>query len=121
MHEVIKLGSDPAKPTVSRPTSAMVANDRIRFDCPECGQRVKAKFGQQGKPFHCPFCSKISTIPIPHNAVLEMSAVASGLRRTVLWCIFLFILGITYWQQRLWMPLVGLRPPPVVEQSVSFK
>jgi predicted RNA-binding Zn-ribbon protein involved in translation (DUF1610 family) len=120
MNEVIKLGSDPANSTADQPTST-VKNDRIRFECPNCGERVKAKYGQQGKPFHCPFCSKVSSVPIPHHAILQMSTVESGFRRAALWVAFLMLLGITYWQQRLWMPFVGLRPPPVAERAVSFK
>jgi predicted RNA-binding Zn-ribbon protein involved in translation (DUF1610 family) len=121
MKEVIKLGADSTNPATNHSTSATVANDRIRVNCPECGARVKAKFGQEGKPFHCPFCSKISSVPIPHQAIFQVSTAESGLRRAALWGAFLMLLGITYWQQRLWMPLVGLRPPPGVEKAISFK
>jgi predicted RNA-binding Zn-ribbon protein involved in translation (DUF1610 family) len=121
MHEVIRLGSDATKPQeAKRSTAAILQDDRIRFDCPECGNRVKAKFGQQGKPFHCPFCDKVSPIPEPHQALMEETG-DSGLRRAVLWGLLLVLLGITYRQQRLWMPLFGLRPPPVVEKPMNFK
>jgi len=120
MKEVIRLGSDATKPQeAKRSTAAILQDDRIRFDCPECGNRVKAKFGQQGKPFHCPFCDKVSPIPEPHQGLMEKEMGGSNLRRVVLWGLLLVLLGITYWQQRLWMPLFGLRPSPVVEKPVS--
>lgn len=91
--------------------------DRIRFACPNCGSRVKADYGQEGKQFFCPFCRKPGLVPYPDKPYLHQDeekkerAAGSTVRATFLMitCLVLFVC-VLYVQRRAWMPWVGVQP-----------
>lgn len=37
--------------------------ERVRFDCPECGQRLKVMGAHRGQRMNCPHCGRSVTVP----------------------------------------------------------
>ena len=57
-------GGSPATESTAPTVIPSAADERLRFHCSECGNRVRAKFGQEGKVFKCPFCSAMQIVPV---------------------------------------------------------
>jgi len=126
--QIIRLGKKNDEEAGTQAGSLLPGEDRIRFYCNRCRNRIKAKYGQEGNRYHCPFCSEPGTVPYPdkpHKNQEDVSVERKSNRQTVLvytFCLLLLVFLCT--QPHLWMPIVGLKPPQAsqeasVEQSVE--
>jgi len=122
--KVIRLGSRKYnKELDTQPASLAPDQDRIRFNCPRCRNRIKAQYGQEGKPYHCPFCTESGTVPYPNKPYEkppeEDPRSWQNQKGHLYWVFGVLLLIFAFTQQRVWMPLLGFKPPGASQQAAS--
>jgi hypothetical protein len=113
--KVIRLGSRKYnKELESQPASLSPDQDRIRFNCPRCRNRIKAQYGQEGKAYHCPFCTEAGTVPYPskpyEKAPADDPRSWQNQKGALYWVFAVLLLIFAFTQQNVWMPMLGLKP-----------
>ena len=114
-NKVLKLGSKLYdEDRYSNKATLLPGEERIRFNCSRCRNRIKARFGQEGKPYRCPFCSEGGTVPYPDKPYKNSEMQSAERRNTrmslLFWVFCLLTMCAAFMAQNIWMPLVGLNP-----------
>lgn len=128
-NKVLKLGSKLYdEDRYSDKATLLPEEDRIRFHCSRCRNRIKARYGQEGKPYRCPFCSESGLVPHPDKPYKNQDLDYAGSQNTrmslLFWVFCLLTMCAAFMAQNIWMPLVGLKPPRAhrdvaVEQAIG--
>jgi hypothetical protein len=124
VRKAIWLGSRKYDKERDSQTPARVpAQNRIRFYCSRCRNRIKAQYGQEGRQYNCPFCSEPGIVPYPdkpYEKPPEQDPRSWQNQKGFLcWVLGLLLLIFAYTQQNVWMPMVGLELPGTSQEASS--
>ncbi len=65
----ILIPPPPTRPVPAHLGGAAMTNQRLKFFCVFCGQKLSATLNMVGQPTVCPSCNRGLTIPKPPNSV----------------------------------------------------